>query len=518
MRYPANVPARNQVANFTSVQAPVGGWNALDALADMKPSEAITLDNWYPKPTYVEIRGGSASHATGMTGTGKTLVVYRALTGTDKMFCSTESGVYNVSVSGAVGASVASRTNGKHQWLMFGDGTSNWLIMVNGVDKPLYYDGTTWIAVDGASSPALTGITTTKLVGVAIFKGRLIFLEKDSLSFWYLTSGVAGGALTRFDLSGVAQKGGYIMAASSWTVDSGAGPDDRMVFVTSAGEVIVYQGTNPGSASTWALIGVYVIGTPLGRKCIVKTGSDLVIITQNGAFPLSAIWQESGVNYARAVSRKIEPVFNDSARLYGSNFGWKATLFQAQSAIIFNVPVLENGTHYQYVMNTITQAWCRFTGWNAEDFEVFNGELYYCQGTTVIKAWTGTGDQGNNIDAYAKGAFNYFSSRGQLKKFNLYRPVFNVNSSLAFLTDLDIDFDNKPIVATASYTPTNYAVFGVSKWGDATWAPGLIAVRNWQVSSNWLGYCAATKIKISTKTILVQWVSTDYIIEVGSGL
>ena len=36
--------------------------------------------------------------------------------------------------------------------------------------------------------------------------------------------------------------------------------------------------------------------------------------------------------------------------------------------------------HEQYVMNTITKAWCRFTEWSAEDFAVFNGELYFCAG------------------------------------------------------------------------------------------------------------------------------------------
>jgi len=173
---------RQQISNFMSYPSPVGGWNALNALADMKPSEAVSLDNWFPRAGYCEIRGGSASHATAMTGTGKTLAVYSGLSGSDKMFCCTSSGVYDVSSAGSVGASVAARTSGSHQHVQFGDGTNNYLILLNGVDKPLYYDGSTWLAVDGASSPALTGVTTTKLVHVCAFKGRLIFLETGSLN------------------------------------------------------------------------------------------------------------------------------------------------------------------------------------------------------------------------------------------------------------------------------------------------------------------------------------------------
>lgn len=520
MRQPTqNKPqGRKQVSNFMSYPSPIGGWNAADALSDMKPSEALALDNWYPRTGYCEIRGGSAGHATGMTGIGKTLAVYNALNGTNSMFCATDSGVYNVTSAGAVGASVAVRTNGKHQHLMFGDGTSNWIIMVNGVDKPLYYDGTTWTAVDGTTSPALTGLATTSIIGLCIHKGRLMFIEKDSLSFWYLAAGAAGGALTEFDLSGVAQKGGYLMAMESWTVDSGNGPDDRMVFVTSEGEVIVYQGTNPSVASTWALVGVYTLGSPLGRKCTLKVGSDLIILTIHGAFPLSTIWQDSGVNYALAVSRKIEQVFNTSALTYGGNFGWKAISFPSQSAVIVNVPLEENGIHHQYVMNTITRSWCRFIGWDAEDFAVFNDELYYCQGTSVIKAWTGVSDQGANIEAYAKTAFSYFSDRGQIKDFKMFSPVLSVNGTISFLVDIDIDFADSEIYGVATYSVTSSGVFDISNWDEAYWAAGLQIIKDWSSPSAYLGYAAAGKIKIATNSIMVQWMATNYMYENGNAL
>ena len=149
---------RTQISTVKSYAAPVGGWNARDALGAMSPTDAIDLENWWPLTSYVEIRGGYASHATGMTGNGKTLAIYNSISGTNTMFCATASGVYNVTSPGAVGASVAARTDGKHQWTMFGDGTSNWLIMPNGIDKPLYYDGTTWTAVDALSTPAFTAV------------------------------------------------------------------------------------------------------------------------------------------------------------------------------------------------------------------------------------------------------------------------------------------------------------------------------------------------------------------------
>ena len=120
MRQPARrkgTGPRQNVSVSKSYPAPLGGWNDRDALADMPPTDAIILENWFPKTSYLEIRGGSSNHVTGITGNVSTLAVYNGLNGTNKMFGSTSAGVFNMSSAGAVGASVASRTNGKHQCL-----------------------------------------------------------------------------------------------------------------------------------------------------------------------------------------------------------------------------------------------------------------------------------------------------------------------------------------------------------------------------------------------------------------
>lgn len=524
MRQPlrAKKAPRSQSSNIQSYPPPVGGWNARDALSNMKPTDAVTLRNWFPRTSYVDIRGGYTSHATGMTGTGKTLAVYNGLNGTNKMFALTASGTYDVSTAGAVGASAAARTNGKHQWVNFGDGTNNYLILVNGVDKPLYFDGVSWVAVDNASSPALTGLTTTEIIGVFVSKGRLFFIQKNSLSLWYLSAGVAGGALTEFDLSAVAKKGGYLMAGATWTVDGGDGPDDRVVLVTSEGEVIVYAGTNPSAAAFWQLVGVYDLGKPLGRRCVTKYGGDLVILTQNGAFPMAAAIQgnaSSGEPFGKfALSFKIEPAFNDAARSYGSNFGWTPVVFPAQSALIVNIPISEDGEHEQYVMNTITKAWCRFTEWDAEDFAVFNNELYFTQGTAVKKAWTGQVDGSDNIEVYGKQAFSYFGSPGVLKHFLMFRPVLEVNGSLSFLTDIDVDFQDGDITGTATYSVVSTATWDTSKWDEAYWAAGLEIVKAWTSPAEYPGYCAAGKVKIATNSLTVHWIASDMVYRIGGGI
>ena len=498
-----------------SYPAPLGGWNARDALAAMKPTDAVVLNNWFPRTSYCEIRGGYASHATGMTGNGKTLMAHNAMSGTNKMFCSTASGIFDTSSAGAVGASVLARTNGKHQWTMFGDGTNNWLIACNGVDKPAYYDGTTWTAVDGATSPALTGVTTTNLIQPLMFKGRMMFVEINTLSFWYLASGAAGGALTEFPLDGEFKRGGYLMAIGSWSRDAGDGQDDVFVAISSEGEAVVYQGTNPSAANTWAKVGTFYIGKPIGRRCLMQYGGDMIVLTQSGVYALSDALQSATIDHKSAISYKIENAFTDAARTYGNTFGWKTTLFPAYGAMIVNVPISEDGEHQQYVMNTITKAWCKFTDWDAEDFIVFSGELYFTVGTTVVKAWTGQIDGSDNIVAYGKTAFSYFNKQSQQKRFVMFRPVLAVNGELLFLTDIDVDFQDTEISGSATYSVTAGAIWDVANWDEAYWAAGLEVVKSWTSPNTNIGYAAAGKIKIETNDLIVQWMACDYVYESG---
>lgn len=522
MRKPLRAKAaiRQQISRIVSMSAPVNGWNARDSEAEMKPGDAIKLKNWWPTTTDCVIRGGAAEHATSTTGTVKSLAVHNAMTGTSKMFAATASGVYDASSAGAVGASVATSTNAYWQSVNFGDGTTNWLIMVNGVDKPNYYSGSTWTAVDGVSTPALTGLTTTLIIGVFVHKGRLYFIEKDSLSVWYLAAGAAGGALTEFDFASIAKKGGYLAAGGTWSIDAGDGVNDYAVFVTSEGEVIVYSGTNPSSATTWALVGVYDIGKPLGRRCLTKVGGDLVILTQNGAFPLSSVLQSSTIDKRLAITNRIEKAFSEASRTYGSLVGWEGVFYPAQSAVIFNIPTVEGSEAKQYAMNTSSprKPWCEFDGWDATCFAVFNGDLYFGVGSEVKKAWTGAADDGAAIVTEAKEAFNRFGIEGQ-KECTLYRPILRVSGNLTYATGMDVDFKETSLVATATHSVTSTgALWDVADWDEGYWAANLDLVRIWRSPRDNIGTWFAGKLNISTDSLEVHWIATDVMLKLGAGI
>ena len=99
---------RNQIAEVVSIPAPVGGLNARDSVADMPPTDALLLDNLFPSPTSVGVRGGSTTWATGLPGPVNTLACFSSAGGTRKLFAASGTGIYDVTASGAVGSAAVS--------------------------------------------------------------------------------------------------------------------------------------------------------------------------------------------------------------------------------------------------------------------------------------------------------------------------------------------------------------------------------------------------------------------------
>ena len=100
-------PRRQPTASSTSTPAPVGGWNARDALDGMKPEDAIILDNWFPQTDRISLRQGHESYATGLgSGSVESLVPYASGTTTKFLACANDS-IYDISSSGS-GTSLAS--------------------------------------------------------------------------------------------------------------------------------------------------------------------------------------------------------------------------------------------------------------------------------------------------------------------------------------------------------------------------------------------------------------------------
>ena len=99
----------------------------------------------------------------------------------------------------------------------------------------------------------------------------------------------------------------------------------------------------------------------------------------------------------------------------------------------------------QFVMNTLTGAWCQFTGINANCWEILNDVPYFGGNDGNVYQWDyGAGDYIDSLDypitATVQTAFNYFESRGHLKRWTMVRPILTTDGSVTPGVGLNIDF------------------------------------------------------------------------------
>ena len=506
---------RTQVSTLQSLPAPVGGWNVRDSIANMDEKDAVTMTNWFPSTTDVMVRKGWISHVEGYASEVESLLVYNGST-TSKMFAVSNGEVFDASssASSAGAAELTGLSNSRWKEVNISTSGGNFMYVANGVDTPYLYDGSTWTSITGASSPAITGVTTTDLRNPALFKNRVWFVEDETLRAWYLPVDSVGGTAGSLDLSAVARRGGELIDIGTWTIDAGEGVDDYWVGITSEGEVIVYKGTDPSSSSTWALVGVWQLGSPIGERPMIKYQGDIALICIDGVLPLSKALLSARVDARVALTDKIQGAMSEYATSYSTNFGWQLLFYPKGDMLILNIPVQEGNQQEQFAMNTITGAWGRFTDIEANCWCIFNDEPYFGGSNYVGQFWSGLSDNDSDINADVQQAFSYFRNRGNGKFFKMVRPIIASNGSPALLAALNVDYSTDAPTNTLNFAPTSYAVWDSATWDSGLWGGALSVLKSWQTFGK-VGVSAAMRLLVQQQGIETHWQATDFIYEPG---
>lgn len=492
---------RDVKSRVIPVQAPIGGLNTRDALDDMPPEDAVLLDNWFPSYGFCQLRRGHEVHATGVGSSNVDTIVEFLSGSTQKMIAAGSGKIYDATSTGAATELATGFSGNRWQTVTF-NGT---MALVNGIDAPQQYDGSTV----GALTISGSGLTVANLIDCFVFNSRVWYVEKDTLNLWYTATNAIGGTLTKFDLSRVGKFGGTLLTIASITFDAGDGPDDFICFITTAGEVIVYQGTDPSSASTFGIAGRYKMGVPLDRRGLVQVGNDTMILTQSDYVPLSRIFKQGELKLSES---KISGAARDAARDYGSNTGWEAILYPNGNQIIVNIPVLTGGTYKQHVQNSTTGAWCTFSGLNATTWGVFNKSAYFGKNDGKIYLYDeNDNDDGANIDASGQTAWNKLRSISN-KQLKAIRPLISADGDLTYSIGAGKDFESFLLATTSSAAPGS--AWDTSDWDTSSWAQENIIRAAWTLAGKF-GNIFSSRLNVSTKDQVVKWLQTDYTIEIG---
>lgn len=514
---------------------------------------AQVLDNFYPTTRGARLRKGSTLKATvdnDGTAAVETLAAWE-FGGVETIFAACDGNVFNITSPGAATAEdtavVLNMTSDFYSKLQFSTTGAHYLLMANGDDDILHYDGTYWanlgsaevfrleydaetgtftegLVVTGAGGAtatiqrviddgttgtllvtgiaggpfnndelitdsstgsatsnipsgvtsvvaAFTGVASSSISALWEHKSRIWMIEKGSMSAWYLPVDVRTGAATEFPLDGVFKHGSNLLFGATWSLDSGDGLDDICMFATANGEVAVYKGTNPSSASTWALVGVYKIGRPLNKNAFFQAGGDLVVITDDGMVPISqAISKDRAALQALALTYPIEDRWRRLVTNYnGTDRAFEAVLWPQQAMLLVTVPVQNVEANYCLIANSRTGGWARYTGWDARSLLVVGDECYFgTQAGEVFRAEQSGQDDGSPYTGRYVPHFNDINSAAEKAALHarvLVRTNRSFTPELFCLADYSEDYPTPQISDMSEST----GVWGTALWGEAVW-------------------------------------------------
>ncbi len=519
--------AQNNISLSTTVPAPTGGLNAFNPISNMPEQDAIIMRNFFPEPFGCRVRKGYKEHATGLDGEVNSFMTFVSSDGTSKLFAVDQSQVMDITAPGdySAGTPECASTNSYWQHTNFANVAGTHMIAFNGVDDGILYsdDGLhRLVAGDGTTPYTWAGVDPADLVVPCIHQHRVWAVEKNSTKGWYLPPEQVWGVATYFDFGGNFARGGYLQTLVVYTQDSGYGPDDYLVAISSAGDMCIYKGIDPSALETWSLVGTFYTGATFTRRCTARFGGDIAILTRYGMITVGSLAKPDNISVLdNALSQRIQNLISEVIGEGSYRYGWAILLYPAANMMIINVPGVVPEQTFQLVYNTITKAWSMFTGMHANCWWPIFDSIVYGENGVVYRAWEGyldgvklDGTGGEMITAECQQAFSYFKLPGQNKHFKMFRPTFLFAGEFKYRAGANMDFDFATQPPPAAFNSASYGVWNQSLWStNDVWAGGSQSSKYW-ASIVGIGYAAAIRLSVTTPAEVV-WVSTDWLYERG---
>lgn len=488
-----------------TLPAPTRGLVLNENMAATEPGAALHMENWFPLATGVRLRNGLEKFATISASNAVNSMWPFSTTTTDFLFAADDTNIFDISspadATTIPTADVTGQTAGYYVTAAMATSGGEFLYAVNGADDAQLFDGTNWQAVNNGSSPiSVTSATTSQWACCWVHANRLFFGNKDSLTVDYLPVESVGGAASQFNLRGVFDEGGALLFGTVWSVDAGDGLDDKCVFVSNKGEVAVYEGTDP--SSSFALVGKYKIGRPLGRKAFYRRGGDVLIATEGGIVPLSAVFSEDMVDLSlAAATRPIEPEWTAEAALR-TTYPWEFIKWERANQLVTVMPAGVSDDLRSFVRNMETKAWCEYTGWDMRCGCTFGDQGYI--GTSdgeIMQIERGGDDDGALFTGRLALSFSDLGQGSAHKSILQARALFRARTPFNVRTSVSANYGLEwPAV------PNSVADFPSSEWDDAQWDVGLWGTLNpYAVTQNWqsigmAGHAVAPMVQITSGT------------------
>jgi hypothetical protein len=475
-----------------TIPAPTRGLIQNENESFMQPGAAVVMDNWRPTMKGCSVRGGHQLWATLPENTP----IYSAFNYVSgiirRMFVGNATKLYDVTTT-TPSLVKSGQTSGNYSAAQMANAAGDFLTVVNdGGDPPLRFDGTTWTVLNAGqiTGPAGEAVATgTNLVQVCKYRNRLFFIERNSMNAWYLGLNAIGGVLAKIPLSGAATQGGKLLFCASWSIDAGDGIDDKLVFGTDLGELIIFTGGDPSVATDWRQEGRYDTSPPMGKNATVKVGGDLLIATVDGIIPTTAAINKSAEELElAAVTRSIKTMWRDEVANKRA-WAWTIYYWHDYGCFFVTLPGGTPGNTRCLVANAATGAWARYTGWDATCFVGLGPDMFFgTQTGTVMQADRTGKDNGAPYVCTLVGGWEMFVAPAQTITWWQARASYLVGVGQSYNVQLSAALDYVPDIPPPPPAAPDASLtegWDIGVWDSAVWDGAVAAAPN-AVSTGWV--------------------------------
>lgn len=244
------------------------------------------------------------------------------------------------------GVSFARQFNGKAMVAYI----SSQAMIVDGLDMPLRYDGATFQTALFTTS---TGAAVQDFDGILAHHDRpYLWRTNGKLEFYYGDVGAVMGPLERFPLDRLGNITGNMMTALSVTIDAAENANDALAIYTTTGQIVVYEGLDPGDSTNWALNARLQVAPPLSRFGITRVGADVWVLTARGIISLRDTVTQGQLALVNVVAR---PIADEILRLAQTEAEWQLHTAADGSQVIINY--YTETLQKQFVWSVDSKAW-----------------------------------------------------------------------------------------------------------------------------------------------------------------
>jgi hypothetical protein len=407
-------------------------------------------------------------------------------------------------------------TGNDWSWTSFSNlGEEDYTLMANGRDGVWSWNGSGLPVKEVITAPVSEAWFDADDVNIIItHMNRVWMADNNNLVVAYLPLQQKNGEVKFLPLNAIFKRGGSIRAMYTWSIDGGAGLDDKIVIFTSNGECAIYGGTDPDS--DWSLVGIFRFDSPMSKHCVINFGGDLYILTSTGLLPMSTVIRAE-MEQLGQYDKNVVSAFRNIAMPQRNIPGWSVVLDHGNGRVVCNLPKGYQNVYTQLVRNMADPAWVEWSNVKSRCWCWFQDKLWFGDDSGNFWAMDRTllNDNGSPILVDVQWSWSDFGTPSG-KQFKMVRPYIITDGQPAPFVDIRVDYDQTP---AQNQPDATFSVVGTDwdsgEWDVSDWSSGTITYAAWNGVAGY-GRVAAGRISASINNCTFAISGIDIIYEAGS--